>query len=104
MRNDEFFGRSGSVATIELENGSYWGERRGTSEADRGRTSQPTPKTRTLAEIERAAIFDALEACDGNQSKAARTLGVSEKTIYNKLKRYRGHASAGNQRMRNATG
>jgi len=43
----------------------------------------------TLAEIERHAILETLDACDGNKARAARMLGVSEKTIYNKLKQYR---------------
>ncbi len=42
----------------------------------------------TLAEIERRAIMETLDACGGNRSKTARTLEVSEKTIYNKLKKY----------------
>lgn len=41
----------------------------------------------TLAEIERQAIQDTLAACDGNKAKSARQLGISEKTIYNKMKR-----------------
>jgi len=43
----------------------------------------------TLAEIERHAILETLDACGGNKAQAARMLGVSEKTIYNKLKQYR---------------
>jgi len=41
-----------------------------------------------LAEIERIAIIETLQACGGNKVKTARQLGVSEKTIYNKLKQY----------------
>lgn len=40
----------------------------------------------TLEEIERRAIVDTLRACGGNRSAAARTLGISERTIYNKIK------------------
>lgn len=43
----------------------------------------------TLAEIERLAIQETLQACGGNRSRSARCLGVSEKTIYNKMKSYR---------------
>lgn len=43
----------------------------------------------TLAEIENHAIKETLHACGGNRSKTARSLGVSEKTIYNKMKSYR---------------
>ncbi|MGQ0613882.1 MAG: helix-turn-helix domain-containing protein [Planctomycetaceae bacterium] len=42
-----------------------------------------------LAEIERRAILDRLRECGGNRAATARSLGVSEKTIYNKLKRYK---------------
>lgn len=42
----------------------------------------------TMAEIERAAIVDTLRACRGNKAKAARQLGLSEKTIYNKIRQY----------------
>lgn len=42
---------------------------------------------RTLAEAERQAIREALQLCQGNKAAAARSLGISEKTIYNKMKR-----------------
>ena len=42
-----------------------------------------------LDQIERRAILETLRACGGNKAKTARQLGVSEKTIYNKLKQYR---------------
>jgi len=42
----------------------------------------------TLAEIERLALLDTLKACNGSRAGAARMLGLSEKTIYNKIKRY----------------
>jgi len=41
----------------------------------------------TLAEVEKLAIVDTLHACHGNKAKAARELGISEKSIYNKMKR-----------------
>jgi len=41
---------------------------------------------RTLAEIERRAFLDTLDATNGNRAEAARRLGVSEKTVYNKLR------------------
>lgn len=46
--------------------------------------------TDTLADIEREAILRALAACKGDRTAAARRLGISTKTIYNKLARYRG--------------
>ena len=41
----------------------------------------------TLQEIEAQAILETLEASDGNKARSARMLGISEKSIYNKMKR-----------------
>ncbi len=43
---------------------------------------------KTLAEIESLAIQHTLRACSGNKAKTARELGISEKSIYNKMKRH----------------
>ncbi|MCB9882542.1 MAG: sigma-54-dependent Fis family transcriptional regulator [Planctomycetes bacterium] len=43
----------------------------------------------TLEEIERRHLLGILERFDGNKKRAAECLGVSLKTIYNKLERYR---------------
>lgn len=43
----------------------------------------------TLDEMEREMILRALEETDGNQVQAAERLGISDRTIRNKLKRYR---------------
>lgn len=64
-------------------------------------TSVPTPKItpastpapesgppRTLAEIEREAIEQALARCEGNRRRAAEQLGIGVRTLYDKLKRY----------------
>jgi len=45
----------------------------------------PAASGRTLREIEMQAIHDALERHGGNKPKAADELGVSLKTLYNKL-------------------
>jgi DNA-binding NtrC family response regulator len=42
----------------------------------------------SLADLERAHILHALEVCEGNRTKAARHLGVSIRTIRNKLHEY----------------
>ena len=41
----------------------------------------------TLEDIEREAIRETLTNCGGNKAAAARQLGISEKSIYNKMKR-----------------
>jgi len=46
---------------------------------------------RTFEEIERLALTQTLAACGQNRAKAARMLGLSEKTVYNMLRR---HAAA----------
>ncbi|MCE5249187.1 sigma-54 dependent transcriptional regulator [bacterium] len=43
----------------------------------------------TLEELERQAIIDALDHTRGNRRKAARLLGIGERTLYRKLKQYR---------------
>lgn len=42
----------------------------------------------TLQELERRHILNAIALSDGNKTKAAKILGVSLKTIYNKLHQY----------------
>lgn len=43
---------------------------------------------RSLAELECQAIKETLESCGGNKSKSARILGISQKSIYNKMRRH----------------
>ena len=42
---------------------------------------------KTLEQIERDAIIATMEMLGGNKAKSARTLGISEKSIYNKIRR-----------------
>jgi DNA-binding NtrC family response regulator len=42
---------------------------------------------KTLEEIEKLAIQQTLNMCNGNKAETARKLGITEKTIYNKMKR-----------------
>lgn len=44
--------------------------------------------SRTLEDIEKEAIVATLAAADGNKSETARRLGISRKTLHNKLKAY----------------
>jgi two-component system, NtrC family, response regulator HydG len=52
----------------------------------------PMPPTtdghRSLEEIEKEAILATLNATDGNKSETARRLGITRKTLHNKLKNY----------------
>ena len=43
---------------------------------------------RSLVDMERNAILDALAQCHGNKKKAAELLGIQRPTLYNKMKRY----------------
>ena len=51
-------------------------------------TQQETGPARSLAEVERSAIERALAEVDGNRKRAAELLGIGERTLYEKLKRY----------------
>ncbi|HNT87916.1 MAG TPA: helix-turn-helix domain-containing protein, partial [Candidatus Hydrogenedentes bacterium] len=43
----------------------------------------------TVADVERRLIFATLEHCDGNRTRAAEMLGISVRTLRNKLNEYR---------------
>jgi two-component system response regulator AtoC len=45
--------------------------------------------TATLSEIEKAAIFRALRVHENNRTKTAESLGISIRTLRNKLREYR---------------
>jgi DNA-binding NtrC family response regulator/pSer/pThr/pTyr-binding forkhead associated (FHA) protein len=55
---------------------------------DGGATGAPTAPARTTAPDERARILAALAACGGNQSRAARQLGISRKVLIARLDSY----------------
>jgi DNA-binding NtrC family response regulator len=44
-----------------------------------------------LAEIERRTILSTLEHYEGDKKRTADVLGISLKTLYNRLKQYNGH-------------
>ena len=43
---------------------------------------------KSLESVEREAIMQTLERCEGNKARTARELGISESTLYTKLKKY----------------
>lgn len=47
---------------------------------------RPVSAGRTLKDHERALIEETLQLCEGNRAKAARVLGISQSTIWRKLK------------------
>jgi DNA-binding NtrC family response regulator len=74
-------------------------EQQGSSHADTGAApSAATEQTidalrrilvgRTIADVERHLILDTLTSCSGNRTHAARILGISIRTLRNKLNEY----------------
>ena len=51
-------------------------------------SSAGPPPGSSLDEVERAHILKTLEACDWNQTKAAKVLEIDRVTLYNKIKKY----------------
>jgi two-component system, NtrC family, response regulator HydG len=43
----------------------------------------------SLADVERRVIMETLKSCDGNKTRTAAILGISLKTLYNRLSEYR---------------
>lgn len=62
--------------------------------ASKSSTSESSFAGLTLAELEKRAIEDTLRACNGNKAKSARMLGISEKSIYNKMRRLEIHSNS----------
>lgn len=50
--------------------------------------ADPPPADQTLADAERRMIYEALSRHEGNRSAAAAALGISRRTLYNKLAEY----------------
>jgi DNA-binding NtrC family response regulator len=51
----------------------------------------------TIAEVERRLMLATLEQCGGTKEKAAQTLGISLKTLYNRLREYEAEREAAAQ-------
>ena len=56
-----------------------------TIQADRRNPGQLRPLPQLIAELERSSIQSALAATGGNKVSAARMLGISRATLYEKL-------------------
>jgi len=52
------------------------------------RSAAAPASVRSITDLERVAISDALDKWDGNRTRAAEDLGISRRTILNKIKRY----------------
>ena len=64
-------------------------------EADPGGEILKTP----LAEVEKRHILRVLSSTGGNKTRAAKTLGIDTKTLYNKLKAYSAAAQLARRRQ-----
>jgi len=61
-------------------------------------STEPAPKSlneivplligATVGEVERELVLHTLARCDGNRTRAARVLGMSVRTLRNKIKEY----------------
>jgi len=52
-------------------------------------SEQPSlPENMPLDEVEKRSILEAINACSGNKSEAARRLGITRKTLRKKLDKY----------------
>lgn len=57
-----------------------------------------------LAEIEKRHIMRVLSSTGGNKTRAARSLGIDTKTLYNKLKAYKSSEELARKRMSQSSG
>jgi len=57
-------------------------------EASAAERARVEPEIRSLVELEREAIERALRVVGGNRRRAAELLGIGERTLYDKIKRY----------------
>jgi DNA-binding NtrC family response regulator len=71
---------SGGATVEEDEGGSFLD--------DQEKTSGHVPIRDELEALERKRILDALAQCAGNQTKAAKMLGMSRRTLLNRLDSY----------------
>ncbi len=65
-----------------------WLEEASERAAPKSDVSTSSTEVRPLAELEKDAILHALEVVGGNRRRAAELLGIGERTLYDKLKKY----------------
>jgi DNA-binding NtrC family response regulator len=51
----------------------------------------PLPVGSTVADVERELVLQTLASCNGNRTHAARVLGVSVRTLRNRIRLYTSH-------------
>ena len=89
-------------ATHNDHRGNYAGDEQDSGEesvgGERNLAQAPValriPVGTNLADVERWMIFATLQKCGGNKTRAAALLGVSLKTLYNRLNAYRAQGLA----------
>ena len=79
------------VGRLPAESSARPTQRPATGTEEPGRTSEPL-RPQTLRELEIEAILQGLERNDGNKPRTAEELGISLKTLYNKLHQIQGTA------------
>lgn len=77
-----------TVVRMEDVMNDFFADAKATASIDRSNWPKNLPVT-TIAEMERHLILQTLEKTENNQQKAAEKLGISARTIRNKLSRYR---------------
>lgn len=78
----------------EARTGATHEARAGASETRRQLETLRIAVGTNLADVERWMIFATLQKCGGNKTRAAALLGVSLKTLYNRLNAYRAQGLA----------
>ncbi|MGE3765697.1 MAG: sigma-54-dependent transcriptional regulator [Kofleriaceae bacterium] len=71
-----------------IDDSHIWIEGGSAAKAPAGAPTATGTEVRPLAELEKEAILHALEVVGGNRRRAAELLGIGERTLYDRLKKY----------------